>query len=178
MAYQYLKALHIIFVVTWFAGLFYFPRLLVYDVEARNDDEKLRDALLNRFRIMQKRLLFGIMWPSMIITLILGSWLATTMGIAFSEEWFWLWVKIILVILLVFYQFSLQKFYNDLRNNRVYVSSYFLRIWNEVPTVLLFAIVFLVIFRNTADMFRGILGILGLIVLLFAAIRIYRKFRQ
>jgi protoporphyrinogen IX oxidase len=175
MTYQYLKALHIIFVVTWFAGLFYFPRLLVYDVEARSESQAVREALLNRFRLMQKRLLFGIMWPSMILTLVLGSWLVIHLNIPLSETW--LSIKISLVILLVVYQFSLQKFYNDFRIDRVRLSSNFLRMWNEIPTVLLFAIVFLVILKSTADMMWGIVFILLLILILLAAIRLYRYFR-
>ena len=70
MLYFYLKALHIVFIVTWFAALFYMPRLFVYDIEARLKPEA--EILLNQFRIMQRRLWFGIAWPSFILTLILA----------------------------------------------------------------------------------------------------------
>lgn len=175
--YLYLKTVHIIFVVTWFAGLFYFPRLLIYDVEARGKTEPERGILLMQFRLMQKRLLFGITWPSMILTLILGFWLKlVSPHIGWSDSWFV--AKLCFVAGLVVYHLSLHKFYNDLHKNRLYLSSTFLRIWNEIATVFLIAIVFLVELQSMLSLLYGLLGLLGLILILLIAIRIYKGMRK
>ena len=176
MIHDYLMAIHLVFVVTWFAGLFYFPRLLIYDIEARNKPEPAKSILVDQFRIMQRRLLYGITWPSLVLTLLLGSWLIIDRGLNLGIDW--LMIKIILVALLVAYQISLQKFYLDLKNDKVIVSSDFMRIWNEIPTVLLIAIVFIVVLKNEMDMIYGIAGILSLILFLLAAIRIYKIIRN
>jgi len=175
--YLYLKTLHIIFIVTWFAGLFYFPRLLIYDVEARLKPAVESKILVEQFRIMQKRLLFGITWPSMVITIVLGIWLKTEAPhINWGDSWFV--VKLIFVSCLVFYHLSLNKIYNDLRKDKVRVTGTFLRIWNEVATVLLIAIVFLVEFQNTLSMLYGLAGLFVLIALLMSAIKIYKLLRE
>jgi len=177
MLYAYLKTIHIIFVVTWFAGLFYFPRLLIYDVEAREKSEPAKSILLAQFRLMQKRLLFGITWPSMILTIILGVWLKlNSPHIDWDTPWFVM--KLCFVAGLVGYHLSLHKFFNDLGNDRVYVTSTFLRIWNEVATIFLIAIIFLVELQNMLSLLYGLLGLLGLILILMIAIRIYKQLRR
>jgi len=111
----------------------------------------------------------------MILTLIWGLWLAIGY-FSISEPWI-LW-KLGLVSLLVFYHLSLHKIYLDLKSGRKQWTSSFLRMWNEVPTVLLFAIVFLVVFKNQADMWFGVATIFILIAVLFTAIRVYKKYRS
>ena len=172
----YLKAIHIIFVVTWFAGLFYFPRLLIYDREARDKPQPEGDILVRQYRIMQKRLLFGITWPSMIITVILGVWLKVeSEHIQWTSTWFV--VKLSFVAGLIAYHLSLHKFYIDLGNDKLNVSGDFLRIWNEVATIFLVAIIFIVELQNALQMLYGLLGMLGLILILTVAIRVYKKMR-
>src|SRR5213595_3276073 len=95
--YSYLKAAHIIFVVTWFAGMFYMPRLFIYNTEAGEKTEIERNALRNQFTIMMKRLWFGITWPSAILTLILGSSVLHFGGwgaVLFKPEGRWLLIKL------------------------------------------------------------------------------------
>jgi putative membrane protein len=175
--YAYLKTIHIIFVVTWFAGLFYFPRLLIYDVEAREKSEPEQGVLVRQFRLMQKRLLFGITYPSMILTLILGFWLkCESPHIGWTDSWFI--AKLCFVTGLIGYHLSLHKFYLDLGNNKLQVSSTFLRIWNEIATIFLIAIVFLVELQNMLSLLYGLLGLLGLILILLVAIRIYKGMRK
>ncbi|MEZ5174232.1 MAG: CopD family protein [Bacteroidia bacterium] len=177
--YFYLKALHIIFIVTWFAALFYMPRLFVYDIEARAKEATTRDILLEQFRIMQKRLWFGIAWPSMIITLILGPWLAIELGYHPAEQaWNWLNWKIALVVLLTIYHVACHKIMLMLANNKVPMSSQGMRMWNEVATVFLFGIVFLVVFRNTVSLLYGITGLFALIATLMIAIKLYKLLRR
>lgn len=177
--YSYLKALHIIFVVTWFAALFYMPRLFVYDIEARSKTEPERSILIQQFRIMQKRLWLGIAWPSMIITLILGSWLALETGYQpHVEAYFWLNWKIGLVSLLVAYHIACHAIMNKLKIDEVRFTSQAMRMWNEVATVFLFGIVFLVVFKNTVSILYGLAALLSLIAILMIAIQAYKKLRR
>jgi putative membrane protein len=179
MSYAALKALHIIFVVTWFAALFYMPRLFVYDVEARDKPESVREILLEQLQIMQKRLWYGIAWPSMVLTLILGSWLAVVRGYDPTLAVFnWLTIKIGLVALLVVYHIACERIMRRLRANDVPWGSQGMRMWNEVPTLLLFAVVFLVVYQQTEGLWWGVGGLLGLMVLLLAGIKGYRMLRQ
>lgn len=174
MEFQYIKALHIIFVVTWFAGLFYLPRLMVYAAEANALDDKIaKEILLKQYRLMQKRLLYGITWPSAVITLLLGARLLMLYPMTG-----WLAVKLGFVAALYAYLFSLQAIFKQQQRNYFRYSGQQLRAWNEVPTVILFAVVFLVVLKNTVDFWWGLLGLFVLVCLLMLAIRIYKRVRQ
>ena len=174
MEFQYIKSLHIIFVITWFAGLFYLPRLMVYAAEASTlKDEHAKKTLLQQYQLMQKRLLFGITWPSAILTFILG--LRMLMMYPMAN---WLLLKLMFVLLLYFYMFSLQIIFQQQQKGNFKYTGQQLRVWNEVPTVLLFAIIFLVVLKNTADFWWGLVGLADLIILLMSAIRLYKKFRK
>jgi putative membrane protein len=134
----WVKSFHIIFVITWFAGLFYLPRLFVY--HAMTDDA----VSLERFKVMERKLYFGIMMPSMIITLILGSWLWLGFGFAGG----WLHAKLALVLGLVGYQLYLGKLMLDFRNDQNRHGHIFYRWLNEIPALpLLLAIVLLVVLK-------------------------------
>jgi len=174
MEFQYIKAIHIIFVITWFAGLFYVPRLMVYAAEANIlEDQNAKNILLQQYQIMKKRLLFAITWPSSIITFLLGARLL--MLYPMTD---WLWIKLIFVFLLYLYQFSLQYIFKQQEAGVFRYSGQQLRLWNEVPTVILFAVVFLVVLKNTADFWWGLVGLFLLILLLTVSIRLYKKFRN
>lgn len=173
MEFYYLKAIHILFVVTWFAGLFYLPRLMVYAAEAgKLPDENAKRILLQQYQLMKKRLLYGITWPSAVITLLLGVRLLMIYPLTG-----WLKVKLIFVLILYAYHFSLQIIFKQQEKGLFRYSGQQLRIWNEVPTVILFAIVFLAVFKNTVDFWWGLLGLLILVILLIVAIRVYKKIR-
>ena len=174
--YLYLKAIHIIFIVTWFAALFYMPRLFVYDIEAREKESVEKDILLKQFRIMQRRLWLGIATPSMLITMVLGTWLSIELGLNFSVQWF-TW-KVILVVLLIVYHIACHKTMIDLANNKVAFTSQGMRMFNEIATIFLFGIVFLVVFKNTVSLAYGLGGLLGLILVLTLAIKIYKQLRS
>ena len=178
--YPYIKALHIIFVVTWFAGLFYMPRLFIYATEAGNKPEAEQKILRDQFAIMMKRLWYGITWPSAILTLILGVWVLFQGGwytIVFAEAGRWLLLKLGFIVLLYLYQFSLQKILSqELRGEFKYTSQQ-LRMWNEVATVLLIAIVMLVVVKQSISMVWGVVGIIAFIFLLLGAIALYKKIR-
>ena len=138
--YLFFKALHLIAIISWMAGLLYLPRIFVYHAETKNDDVK------NTFKIMERRLFVYIMNPAMILSWLFGLILIHSIGIqSFSE--FWLIAKIVLAILLTFYHFFLFNCLNNFSLDRNERSSKFFRVINEVPTVLLFVIIFLVFFK-------------------------------
>lgn len=172
--YLYIKAIHIIFIVTWFAGLFYIPRLFIYSVEANEKPEAEKKVLQDQFRIMSRRLWLGITWPSAILTLIFGIWVGLLYGVWAQ----WLVVKLFFVLLLYIYHLSLHRIYADQQEGIYKLTGQQLRIWNEVATVLLIAIVFLVVIKNMLSLLWGTVGIVLLIVLLLLAIRIYKKLRE
>jgi putative membrane protein len=174
MSYYYIKALHIIFIVTWFAGMFYIVRLFIYNTEAAEKSEPEREILNAQFNIMIRRLWLGITWPSAILTLILGPWLWILMGVTPH----WLAVKIIFVLLLYVYHFSLHIIYKEQRRGIFRFSSQQLRIWNELATLFLFAIVFLATVKQGISVVYGIAGIVSLAIVLMLAIRIYKKIRM
>src|SRR4029079_13639879 len=129
----YLKALHIIFVVTWFAGMFYMPRLFIYNTEAGENEEAAKTALRRQFPVMMKRLWFGITWPSAILTLIFGVTVMFKGGwnnILFTGEARWLLVKLGFVLLLYGYHFSIHTIYKQQMAGIFKYSSQQLRIWN------------------------------------------------
>lgn len=181
MAYQYLKALHIIFVVTWFAGMFYMPRLFIYNTEANEKEENLRNALHEQFSLMMKRLWFGITWPSAILTLVLGITVLFKGGwnkILFTDQARWLLVKLCFVLLLYGYHLSLHKIYKEQIGGLFRFRSQQLRIWNEVATIFLVAIVMLATVKQSISFIWGLVGLACFVALLMSAIRIYKVIRQ
>ncbi|MEQ9443054.1 MAG: CopD family protein [Cyclobacteriaceae bacterium] len=174
MTYSYIKALHIIFIVTWFAGLFYIVRLFVYTVEAYADPEPKRSILLEQLKVWMKRLWFGITWPSAVITLLLGSYF---LHVYASDMPTWLWVKLGFVLVLYIYHFVCHRIYSQLQRDEVRYTSQQLRIWNEVATIILVAVVFLVVLKNTLSMVYGLVGLVIFAVVLMIAIQIYKRVR-
>ncbi len=179
--YLYLKALHIIFIVTWFAGLFYFPRLLIYNTEMNDKPAEVRLILQRQFGIMMKRLWYGITWPSAILTLILGlsvmikgKWPA----VLFEQAGRWLLIKLVFVVLLYAYHLSLHKIFRDQQAGIFKYTSQQLRIWNEVATIFLIAIVMLATVKQSMSFVWGIVGLVLFIILLMLAIRVYKQLRN
>jgi putative membrane protein len=161
-------------IVTWFSGMFYIVRLFIYSTEATEKTGPEREILLKQFRIMTRRLWLGITWPSAILTLIFGPWIWILMGITPH----WLAVKLVFVIILYLYHFSLHILYREQQRGIFRFSSQKLRIWNELATLLLFAIVFLASVKQAMSWIFGVAGILSLALVLMLAIRIYKKMRN
>jgi len=177
MDYYYLKALHIIFIVTWFAGLFYIVRLFIYHVEAEDEDDNAKAILQKQYKIMSKRLWYGITWPSAILTLVFATWLlSTNFNYYLSQPW--MHIKLTFVVALYLYHFACHRIFTQLQKNEIKYSSFKLRIWNEVATVLLFAIVFLVVLKNEIGWFWGVVGLLLFSILLIMGIKWYKKNRE
>jgi putative membrane protein len=179
--YPYLKALHIIFVVTWFAGLFYMPRLFIYATEADNKPEAEKKILRDQFVIMMKRLWYGITWPSAILTLILGPWVMFNGGwqhAVLEPAGKWLFIKIIFVLFLYVYHWSLHRIFKQEIKGVFTYSSQQLRLWNEVATVFLVAVVMLAVVKQSISLVWGIAGLIAFIVVLMAAIAVYKRLRN
>lgn len=174
--YLYVKALHIIFIVTWFAGLFYMVRLFVYSAEANAKAEPERTILLKQFGIMQKRLWYGITWPSAILTLIFGTWTWIEMLQGILPTW--LLIKLFFVLGLYIYHFSLQSIFRQQQKGNFKWTSQRLRIWNEVATLFLIAIVMLAVVKELLSVVWGIAVLIAFTFLLLLAIKIYKKYRK
>jgi protoporphyrinogen IX oxidase len=179
--YQYLKALHIIFMVTWFAGLFYMPRFFIYNTEAISKPEMEQRILRNQFEIMMRRLWYGITWPSAILTLILGPvvmFVGNWQQMLFEPQGRWLLIKLIFVIFLYLYFFTLHRIYREQLKGIFKYSSQQLRIWNEVATIFLIAIIMLAVVKDSLSFVWGIIGLIGLAMILMSAIKIYKAVRK
>lgn len=171
--YLYLKALHIIFIVTWFAGMFYIVRLFIYNAEANEKGEPEKSILQKQFAVMSKRLWFGITWPSAVLTLIFGP----LVWLRLEALPTWLLVKLCFVVLLYGYHFSLHRIYKRQAAGIFRESSQRLRIWNEVATVFLVAIVLLATVKQSLSWVWGLAGLVAFVVVLMGAIRIYKSVR-
>ncbi len=176
MSFYYVKALHIIFIVTWFAGLFYIVRLFIYQTEAHEKPEPERSILIKQFKIMQKRLWYGITWPSAVLSLIFGPWLLF-MNISFYLTQPWMLLKLFFVGLLLVYQFKCHIIFNEQKRDVYKWSSFKLRLWNEAATVILVAVVFLVVLKSSHSFLWGMLGLIAFSAALVFAIQVYKKQR-
>ncbi len=174
--YNYIKALHLIFVITWFAGLFYIPRLFIYHIEASAKPSPDKEILTRQFQLMTKRLWYIITWPSAVLALIFGIWLLVLVPTWLQQPW--MHVKFGFVFLLILYHLKSHQIFKQLQRNEVRYTSRFMRIWNEGATLLLFAIVFLVILKSAFNWVFGVVGLIVLGVLLMLGIRLYKRIRE
>jgi putative membrane protein len=174
MIYFYVKALHIIFVITWFAGLFYIVRLFIYSAEANLKSEPERSILLKQLGLMQNRLWYIITWPSAILTLIFGGWIWYLYGILPT----WLLVKLCFVAGLFLYHLSLHSILKQQEKGIFKYSSQQLRGWNEVATLFLVIIVMLAVVKQMLSVAWAIAGMVAFAVVLMIAIKLYKKFRK
>ena len=174
--YNYIKALHLIFVITWFAGLFYIVRLFIYQIEASQKPSPDKEILGEQLKIMANRLWYIITWPSAILTLIFaGTLLYLNSGLLNIP---WMQVKLGFVILLYLYHFKCHQIYKQLQNGTIKYSSNYMRLFNEGATIILFSVVFLVIVRHEVNWIFGVVGIISLSVILMLLVKIYKRFRE
>lgn len=173
--YNYIKALHLIFVITWFAGLFYIPRLFIYHIEATQKTASEQKILSEQLKLMSKRLWYIITWPSAILATFFAFWLLHLAPYWVEQPW--MHAKLAFVVLLIVYHLKTHMIFKAFQRDEIKYSSNFMRIWNEGATLLLFAIVFLVILKNTLDMLYGLLGLIGLAIVLMLGIRLYKRTR-
>ena len=175
MTYLYLKSLHLIFIVTWFAGIFYIVRLFIYTTEANARSKPEKEILVKQLLIMQDRLLVIITHPSALITLIVGLWLAIVTGY-WRQPWFH--IKSLFLIGLYGYHIFCTMIHKDMQRGVFRYTSNQLRIWNEVATLFLFSIVFIVVLKSTLSWVYGVVGLIGLSILLMLGIKLYKKLKK
>jgi putative membrane protein len=176
MDYLYIKALHVIFVVCWFAGLFYIVRLFIYTKEAYEKEEPAKSILTAQLTLMQKKLWYIITWPSFIGTFIFGTWMLILNPAILTFPWMWL--KLIFVGLLALYHLQCHAYFKQQKAGIFKTSSFKLRLFNELATVFLVAIVFLIIVRSTGGLVWGMLGLFIFAALLMGGVYIYKKQRK
>ena len=138
--YLLFKSLHLIAIISWMAGLLYLPRIFVYHSEATHDSQK------DIFKTMERRLYNYIMMPAMLLSWLFGVLLIHSLGFSVFAE-FWMQIKTVLVVVLTLYHFLLGKYLNDFAIENNSKTSRFYRIINEVPTIILIVVVFVVIFK-------------------------------
>lgn len=175
MEYNYIKALHLIFVITWFAGLFYVVRLFVYQIEADQKPEPDRSIISEQLKIMAKRLWFIITWPSMFLAIGFAIWLLAIRPFYITDAW--MQVKLGFVVLLIIYHIKCHLIYKDLQNGKVKYTSNFMRLFNEGATLILFAVVFLVILKNAVNWIYGTVGIIVFALFLMFGFKLYKRYR-
>lgn len=174
--YNNIKALHLIFVITWFAGLFYLPRLFIYIIESKSKPEEAQKHLIPQLLLMTQRLLNIITWPSAI--------LATLFAIVLLLinppllELAWMHMKLLFVVLLWWYHLKIHRIANAFFKGEINYTSKYMRIFNEVATIILFAVIFIVILKSSFNWIYGFLGLILLSVLLMIGIKTYKKYRN
>ena len=168
--YNYLKSLHLIFVITWFAGLFYIVRLFVYQIEANEKPSPEKEILQAQYIIT---------WPSAILASIFafGMLFFTDLGQAWLKMP-WMHVKLAFVFLLYLYHLKCHQIFKQLQNDKVKYSNNFMRLWNEGATIILFAVVFLVILKSAINWIFGVIGIIVFSVLIMLGFRFYKRIRE
>lgn len=174
--YNYIKSLHLIFIITWFAGLFYIPRLFVYQIEAFHKPSPDKEILGTQLKLMAKRLWNIITWPSAILATIFAIWLLVLQPFWLQQQW--MHVKLAFVLLLFVYHLKTHQYYKQLQRDEVKKTSNYMRLWNEGATFILFAVVFLVILKNAINWIFGVFGILILGILLMLGFKMYKNFRE
>ncbi|WP_421808263.1 CopD family protein [Flagellimonas sp.] len=176
MLYPYIKSLHLIFVVTWFAGLFYIPRLFIYHIEAWQKPSPDKEILSDQLKLMTKRLWYIITWPSAVLCTLTAIILLILMPGWLQQPW--MHVKLGFVLLLFAYHGKCHQIFKQLQRDEVKYTSKFMRLWNEVATIILFAVVFLVVLKSAFNWIYGLVGMFALIILLMLGIRWYKKVRD
>jgi len=174
--YFYIKAFHLIFVITWFAGLFYIPRLFVYQIEAFYKPSPDKEILGKQLKLMAKRLWYIITWPSAILATFFAIWLLVLQPILLTEPW--MIVKLGFVVLLILYHLKTHQYYKQLQRDEVKKSSSYMRIWNEGATFILFAVVFLIVLKSALNWIFGIIGMIALGVLIILGFKVYKNIRK
>lgn len=174
--YNYIKALHLIFVITWFAGLFYIPRLFIYHIEAAEKGEPEKVILTTQLKLMTRRLWYIITWPSAILATLFAIWL-----LILVPGWLqmpWMHVKLAFVVLLIAYHLKCHHIFNQMQKDIITWTSNQMRLWNEGSTLILFAVIFLVILRDALNWIYGVIGIFLLAGMLMLGIKIYKRLRS
>jgi len=173
--YRYFTAVHIVFVISWMAGLFYILSLFIYHTEANEKPEPEKSILLKQFVKMEATLWKIICAPAMIIAVLAGASMLTLNPDLLRTDW--MQVKLGFVVGLLIYHFICQNIVKQLKNNRFKLSSFQLRLWRELATIFMIAIVFVVILKNAINWIYGLIGIMGVAMAIMIAVKLYKNYR-
>jgi putative membrane protein len=173
--YPYILSIHIIFVVCWMAGLFYVVRLFIYHTEAQDKPEPDRTILSKQFEIMERKLWYIISVPSMVLVLAAGITMLCILPAWLHQPW--MHIKLAFVAGLLVYHYICQNKMKQMAKGIFTWSSTQLRIWNEIATIFLFAIVFLAVLKDAVNWIYGLVGLVLLALILMSAVKIYKYYR-
>jgi putative membrane protein len=162
--------------VSWFAGLFYIVRLFIYHTEAQQKEEQERNILSRQFIEMEKKLWWIITTPAMILTVLFGTWMLIANPLLLKMPW--MHVKLTFVAVLIVYHFICQRLMNQLKNGKSKWTTNHLRMWNELATLILVAVVFLVVQKDGLNWIGGVIGFFGVGISLMIGIKAYKKWRK
>mgnify|MGYP000312298415 FL=1 len=161
--------------VCWFAGLFYVVRLFIYHKEAQTKEDSVKEILQSQYALMSKRLLAIITWPSAFLTTFFG--VSMLIDNPMHLEQSWMHIKISFILLLWLYTYSCQIILNQIKIGQIRTTEIKLRIWNEVATLIMFAIIFIAVLKNSISWIYATLSLIGLAVLLMISIKLYKKYK-
>src|SRR5690606_11768688 len=174
MLYLYIKSIHIIFIVSWMAGLFYIVRLFIYHTEANERHDQEKQVLHRQLEVMEAKLWNIITTPAMVLVVLSGLYMVIDSKLYLQP---WMQVKLVFVAGLLVYHFICQKIIRQLKNGIFTWTSTQLRLWNELATIFLVAIVFTVILKSTMDWFYGLAGLVLFAIVIMSAVKIYKYYR-
>jgi len=174
--YDYIKALHLIFIITWFSGLFYVVRLFVYQAEAASKPSPEKEILVKQYQLMTYRLWYIITWPSAVLATIFAVIMLSLRPVLLSLDY--MQVKFGFVLLLFLYHARCQVFFKQLQQGTSTKTSSFFRIWNEGATIILFAVVFIIIVKSAINWIFGVVGIIAFSILLMLGYKFYKRIRE
>ncbi len=173
--YQYVLAIHIIFVVSWMAGLFYIVRLFIYHTEANEKSDPEKSILQNQFQVMESKLWNIITTPAMLLAVSAGLIMLYLNPLLLETDW--MWVKLSFVAGLLIYHIICGNIIGQLKRGKFWMTSTQLRLWNELATIFLVAIVFTVILKSAIDWIYGLVGLIVFALVIMSAVKIYKKSR-
>lgn len=161
--------------VCWFAGLFYVVRLFIYHKEAQTKEKSVKEILQSQYALMSKRLLAIITWPSAFLTTFFGVSMLVDNPMLLEQSW--MHIKLAFILLLWLYTYSCQVILNQIKIGQIKTTEIKLRIWNEVATLVMFAIIFMAVLKNSISWIYATLSLIGLAVLLMISIKLYKKYK-
>ena len=161
--------------VCWFAGLFYLVRLFIYHKESQTKEESVKEILQSQYVLMSKRLLSIITWPSAFLTTFFGVSMLLDNPILVEQSW--MQIKLAFILLLWLYTYSCQIILNQIKIGQIRTTEIKLRIWNEVATLIMFAIIFMAVLKNSISWIYATLSLVVLAVLLMISIKWYKKYK-
>ena len=161
--------------VCWFAGLFYVVRLFIYHKEAQTKEKSIKEILQPQYTLMSKRLLSIITWPSAFLTTFFGVSMLIENPSYLQQNW--MHIKLSFILLLWLYTYSCQILLNQMKNSQIKTTEIKLRVWNEVATLIMFAIIFMAVLKNSISWIYATFSLVGLAVFLMISIKLYKRYK-